>query len=293
MQDIKPLLVFAAVLQHGSMNAAALVLGMTPSAVSQHISRLETLHQVKLLHRSTRRLAPTDAGRTLGNHCHHLQRILTDTHTALNNLKTEAAGEIRLALTSGLIDAPALHKSLKQLQQHYPNIQPVLHVADTLADLQQGGIDIAIRGGDHALDHPDLIARPLTTWHWQICAAPAYLAQHSPITHPNQLHQHQWLHFLPIRSILQRAEEHYLLDISHSIACHQLAAARSLSAAGLGLSLQLAGEVTDWVAQGRLSIVLPDWQLPAVHLYAVTPYRVQSAKTEAVMNILLSNFQHT
>ena len=52
MQDIKPLLVFAAVLEHGSMNAAANALGMTPSAVSQHVSRLEAQHGVKLLHRA-------------------------------------------------------------------------------------------------------------------------------------------------------------------------------------------------------------------------------------------------
>lgn len=292
MQDIKPLLVFATVLEQGSMNGAATALGMTPSAVSQHISRLETLHQVKLLHRSTRHLVPTDAGRALGHYCQQLQRTLNDTHTALNNLKTEAAGEVHLALTSGFIDAPALHNTLQHLQQHYPNIRPVLHVADNLADLQQGGIDIAIRGGDHALDNPDLIARPLATWHWQICAAPAYLAQHTPITHPNQLHQHHWLHFLPIRSILQRDGESYLLDIANSIPCYQLAATRSLTAAGLGLSLQLAGEIKTWVEQGRLNIVLPDWHLPAVHLYAVTPYRVQSAKTEAVMNVLLHYFHN-
>jgi len=48
MDDLKPLLAFAAVLEHGSMNAAAQALGMTPSAVSQHISRLEKLHGVKL-----------------------------------------------------------------------------------------------------------------------------------------------------------------------------------------------------------------------------------------------------
>ena len=58
MQDIKPLLVFATVLEHGSMNAAAAALGMTPSAVSQHINRLETLHGIKLLNRSTRSLSP-------------------------------------------------------------------------------------------------------------------------------------------------------------------------------------------------------------------------------------------
>ena len=79
MDDLKPLLAFAAVLEHGSMNAAAQALGMTPSAVSQHISRLEKLHGVKLLHRSTRRLAPTDAGQALAAHCRRLLATVQDT----------------------------------------------------------------------------------------------------------------------------------------------------------------------------------------------------------------------
>ena len=78
MQDIKPLLVFATVLEHGSMNAAAAALGMTPSAVSQHINRLEALHGIKLLNRSTRSLAPTDAGRALGEYCRRLAATYGD-----------------------------------------------------------------------------------------------------------------------------------------------------------------------------------------------------------------------
>ncbi len=113
MQDIKPLLVFAAVLEHGSMNAAAAALGMTPSAVSQHITRLESLHGVKLLNRSTRHLAPTDAGRALAVHCGRLRRTLADTQTALDNLKTEAAGEVHLAITSGIADTQMFQTALK------------------------------------------------------------------------------------------------------------------------------------------------------------------------------------
>ena len=89
MQDIKPLLVFATVLEYGSMNAAAAALGMTPSAVSQHINRLEALHGIKLLNRSTRSLAPTDAGRALGEYCRRLAATLADTRTVIDNLKTE------------------------------------------------------------------------------------------------------------------------------------------------------------------------------------------------------------
>lgn len=290
MQDIKALLVFAAVLEAGSMNAAAKLLGMTPSAVSQHITRLEQLHGVKLLHRSTRRLTPTDAGQALAQYCQRLRQTLGDTLQALDNLKTEAAGELNIALPSGMALAPPFQTALQRLQQAYPEIRPQLHCNDALADLKQEPIDIALRGGEHALDAPDLVARHLTTWHYQICAAPAYLAAHAPITHPQTLTGHLWLHYLPVRTTLQRGSESYLLDVAHSMACSQLAAVSALTEAGLGLSMQLNGEVSGLVAQGRLQVVLPDWTLPALNVYAVTSYRVQSAKTEVALRILQESF---
>ena len=106
MDDLKPLLVFAAVLEHGSMNAAAQALAMTPSAVSQHIARLKNLHGVKLLHRSTRRVSPTDAGAALGQYCRRLNATLHDTRLALANLKTEIAGEVRLAAPTSMGTPP-------------------------------------------------------------------------------------------------------------------------------------------------------------------------------------------
>lgn len=290
MHDIKSLLTFATVLEHGSMNAAATALGMTASAVSQHITRLESIHGVKLLNRSTRRLTPTDAGQALATHCARLRRTLADTQTALDNLKTEAAGELRLAITSALADTPVFQKALIRLQHEYPNIRPVLHVSDQLADLQQDSIDLALRGGEHALDNPDLIARHLVTWPWQICGAPDYLAQHPPITRPEQLHGCRWLHFLPVRTTLHCGSESYLLDITDSMPCSQLSAVRSLTLGGVGLSLQLAGEVRQHLRAGRLKAVLPKWTLPAANLYAVTSYRVQSAKTEAAVKLLQEAF---
>ena len=91
MQDIKPLLVFAAVLEHGSMNAAAAALGMTPSAVSQHVGRLERQYGVKLLNRSTRRMAPTEAGRALAASCTRLLACADDAFAMLENVKRPIA----------------------------------------------------------------------------------------------------------------------------------------------------------------------------------------------------------
>ena len=290
MQDIKPLLVFSAVLEHGSMHAAAAALGMTPSAVSQHISRLEALHGVKLLQRSTRRLIPTDAGLSIGSYCRRLQQTLADTQQALDNLKTEAAGEVRITLTSSLIHAPAWQNAFKRLQHEFPAIRPVLYLNDHLADLQQESFDIALRGGDTALDAPDLIARPLAVWPWRICAAPAYLDAHEPITEPEALHRHRWINRLPIHVLMRRGAETYPLHIDNSLYCNQLSAVHTLTLGGFGLSLQLAGEISADLAEGSLQTVLPEWTLPTVSLYAVTSYRVQSAKTEAVLRVLQQSF---
>lgn len=290
MQDTKPLIVFAAVLEHGSMNAAAAALGMTPSAVSQHVSRLEALHGVKLLHRSTRRLSPTDAGRSLGIHCARLLHTLADAHQALENLKTEAAGEVHIALASVLADAPPFQAALQRLQQEYPNILPVLHAEDALADLQREPIDIALRGGLTALEAPDLIARPLASWRWQICAAPDYLARHGTPQQPDDLHRHRWIYCLPLRFEMTRGNGRYLFDGAGHTACRQLSTVRSLTLGGLGLSLQLEGEVRELTARGLLQPLLADWTLGAVDLYAVTSVRVQSAKTEAALRILQECF---
>lgn len=288
MQDTKALLVLAEVLEQGSMNAAAKALGMTPSAVSQHVSRLEASHGLKLLHRSTRRLVPTDAGAALGVYCMQLRETLRQTEVALQSLKTEVVGELHLALTSGMADALAFQASLREMQREHPGLSPVLHFGDDLRDLHRGEIDIAIRGGERALAAPDLVARHLATWPWQICAAPQYLARHAPVDEPAQLLGHRWLHFqpIPVRMDLRRGSEHYPLEVPSSMACSQLMAVRALTLAGMGLSIQLAGEISALVREGRLVVVLPDWSLGEVSLHAVTPHRAQSAKVRAALGIL-------
>lgn len=290
MQDIKPLLVFAAVLEHGLMNAAAAALGMTPSAVSQHIARLEKLHQIKLFNRNTRRLTPTDAGRVLGAYCGRLKTMLADTQAAVSGLKTEASGELHLSLTSGIIDAPVFQTALQRLQSTYPDIRPVLHICDTLENLQTSHTDIAIRGGDNALGDPNLVSRHLATWHWQIYASPEYLAANPEPRSPDDLYRHRWLYFLPVRTTLHKGSQSCFIDIASGIPCDQIAAVRTLTAQGFGLSVQAAAEAAPLVAQGRLKAVLPDWTLPPVNLYLVTAYRVQSAKTEAAVRIFQESF---
>ena len=290
MDDLRPLLAFAAVLEQGSMNAAAQALGMSPSAVSQHISRLEKLHGVKLLHRSTRHLAPTDAGSALGEHCRRLLASVQDARLTLTNLKTDIAGEVRLAAPTSMADAVAFQQALWRIRREHPAIRLALYFDEALADLRDGSIDIALRGGTHELDAPDLVARHLTDWRWHIYAAPAYLHDAPAITHPADLATHTWIYYELPRGELRRNGEHHLLNIEGGLYCNRLAAVRRLCAAGLGLALLADGEAADAVADGSLRVVLPDWTLPPLAIYAVTPHRVQAGRVAAVLHILRESF---
>ena len=292
MTETKPLLAFAAVIEHGTMHAAARALGMTLSAVSQHISRLEALHGVKLLKRSTRRTAPTEAGAVLAAHCVKLRQALLDAQAALDNIKTEAAGEVRLALPSPLTLAPNFQAALLRVAAEFPKISVRLFVSDELADLQRHNIDIALRGGDTALDAPDLVARHLADWQWQIYAAPSYIAQTGQPESPADLRG--WRSGSDetiVRHVLRRGVERFELETDNVWPCGDLMSARQLTAAGLGVSAQLDGEMRGWVREGRLQVLLPDWTLPKMALYAVTPHRVQSAKVAAVLGCLTNAFQ--
>lgn len=292
MDDLKPLLAFAAVMEYGSMHAAGKALGISASAISQHITRLESLHGVKLLKRSTRRLFPTEAGKILATHCQTLRQAIHNTQQALDNVKTEIAGEVSLALPTGLIFSAPLQQALLNIAKRLSLIKIRLVVADQLVDLQQQSIDIALRGGEHALDAPDLIARHLVDWQWHMVASPSYLAQHNLPKNPADLAHLRWLTCMPMTYELRYQQERILWKMPNTWNMGDLATVRQMTLAGLGASVQLAGDIATAVQQEHLTILLPQWQMPTIALYAITPHRVQSAKVAAVLAILLESF-HT
>ena len=291
MNDPKPLLVFDTVLEYGSMNAAAAALGMTPSAVSQHIGKLEKRYGVKLLKRSTRSLSPTEAGQALAGHCRRLCQTLSDAEAALENSRYEAAGSVCIAVPSPLVGARAFQAALLRTAAEYPKISIVLDVSDNLADLQSAGIDIALRGGSNALSAPDLVARHLADWPQLVCAAPAYLDSlpEAP-KRPEDLPRLRWLACRSVVLALHRNQTHRQIEIDRYWHCGDLNGVMQLTLAGLGVSVQPAGDISAQLEQGSLKALLPGWTLPALTLYAVTPHRVQSAKTAAVLGILQECF---
>ncbi len=190
MDSLKGMAIFATVVDKGSMAAAAQSLGMTPSAVSQQIRKLESRAQVTLLHRTTRRLTLTEAGEAFYRSCAQMLAIAEEAERRLGEWRDAPVGELRLAAPVGF-SGTLITQALKPLLENHRQLRLQLFFQDERIDLVAERIDLAIRVGN--LADSSLVARHLGDWSSVLCAAPAYLRQRAPINRPEQLTEVDWI----------------------------------------------------------------------------------------------------
>ena len=121
MEDLNRMAVFAAVVEHGSMSAAARQLGMTPSAISQQIRQLEAQSGVPLMHRTTHKLTLTDSGQRFYTQCAAMVQAARQARAELDAERDEPVGELRIAAVLGL--AAPLGQALAPLLHAYPQLR--------------------------------------------------------------------------------------------------------------------------------------------------------------------------
>ncbi|WP_044873942.1 LysR family transcriptional regulator [Pseudomonas sp. LFM046] len=289
MEQLKRMAVFATVVERGSMVAAAEVLGMTASAVSQQIRKLEQETQVSLLHRTTRKLTLTEAGAVFYKSCAQVLELAQQAEQRLAELRDAPVGELRIAAPVGFSNG-MLTEALAPLLEAHPGLSLQLFFHDEQIDLVEQRIDVAIRVGRQ--EDSSLVARHLADWPAVLCCSPAYLARSGPIRRPEQLLELDWI------SLNGERQQHQLtftgpggeqqrLRLECRVGCNNILAVRSFTLAGMGLSLQPKAEIREELASGRLLALLPEWQLAPVGLYIVTPRRdAQPAKVRYAIEAL-------
>lgn len=289
MEQLKRMAVFATVVDCGSMVAAAEVLGMTASAVSQQIRKLEQSTQVSLLHRTTRKLTLTEAGATFYQSCAQVVALAQQAEQRLAELRDAPVGELRIAAPVGFSGRP-ICAALAPLLQAHSGLSLKLFFHDEQIDLIEQRIDLAIRVGN--LEDSSLVARHIGDSRMLLCAAPAYLGRKAPIRHPQDLIGQDWL-------ILHGANPFNLLElhgpngqleklrVESRVSCNNILAVRHFTLAGMGISLQPEQEVHEELAAGSLRELLPEWRMPPFGIYLVTPRRdAQPAKVRYALAAL-------
>lgn len=281
------LLAFIAVARAGSFTRAAARLGVSQSALSHTISGLEARLGVRLLSRTTRSLAPTDAGeRLLHGIAPRFDEISAEL-AALSELRDKPAGNIRITCAEHSADSilwPALAKFLPE----YPDIRVELNIDYGLTDIVAQRYDAGVRLGD-AVARDMIAVRIAPDLCMAIVGAPAYFARRPPPQTPQELAAHDCIALrLPTHDNVYAWElekDAHPLKVRVDGQCVFNSGTQILRAAlaGFGLAYLPADMVEQHVAAGRLIRVLADWSptFPGYHLYY--PSRRQSSPAFALL----------
>ena len=272
-ENLNDLSAFVAVAQAHSFTKAAARLGISPSALSHAMRGLEERLGVRLLARTTRSVAPTEAGeRLLTVVLPHLQGIESEL-SALNLLRDIPAGTIRLTASEHAAYT-VIYPVLARLAADYPEIKIEMNVDNMLADLVAGRFDAGIRLGEYV--ERDMVAvRIAPDMRMAIVGTPAYFERHPQPETPQDLTQHECIGIrLPTHGGLLPWEfdkdgRSVTVRVEGQLIFNTMSLALRAVLDGLGLGYWLDDMAAEAIADGRLIRVLEDWcePFPGYHIY--------------------------
>ncbi|MDB5894482.1 MAG: transcriptional regulator, LysR family [Rhodoferax sp.] len=291
IQVLPEMVTFTRVAELGSFSAAAAVLGMTPSAASRQVTRLEKELGVQLMLRTTRQLRLTEAGEEAFARCREMVAAAQGAMDIAQQFASAPRGRVRISAPKAFA-RHVLHPLILGFLRRYPDVDVQVVVVDRDIDPIREGIDLVVRMTESP--PPGMAARPLMRVEHVLCASPRYLAMGQPIEHPRDLaghsclalgereHDHQWRfrRHDPASGAAEEADVvvHGRYTVNHS----ELRLEAVLADLGVG-------GVPSFVArqaleEGRVVRVLPDWQLQAGYqgtayiLYAPTRFTVPKCR---------------
>lgn len=271
MDKLKAMSTFVAIVDQGSLSAAGDSLDRSPAAIVRTLAGLEQHLGVRLLNRSTRRLALTDEGRDYLQHCRQILADIQAAEAQLDSHRTEPAGT--LALTAPVMFGhlhltPLLNQWLKQ----HPQMRAELTLLDRVVDLLEEGFDLALRIG-HLADS-SLIARPLGHTGYVLCASPELIQQRGQPEHPKELADWPTVCFAPAGETwaFQVEGKRWQQRITPVIRANQIDTQLAAARDGLGLCRVLSYQAQQDFERGTLVPLLSDYDPPPMPVQFVFPH---------------------
>src|SRR5688572_843168 len=201
MDDFQAMRAFSRVAELGSFTRAADELGLSRAMVSTHVRRLERRFGLRLLNRTTRKVAVTPAGADYLGHCRRVFAELAAAEETLRRGKEQPTGRLRVDVP-GSFGRHILLPALPDFLARYPAIDLDLRFNERVVDIVREGVDLAVRAGTVA--DPDVVAHRVSGSRWITCASPLYLARHGRPHTIDDLAQHVLIGSIPSGSTQPR-----------------------------------------------------------------------------------------
>jgi DNA-binding transcriptional LysR family regulator len=272
--DLNDIVVFTKVVETRSFTGAAEQLGLPKSTVSRKLAQLEERLGVRLVQRTTRKLALTDIGQAYYERC---ARIVADIHEAeqlVTDMQATPRGRVRVTAPVDL-SSRYLGAIIADFLSQHSDVNVELEANDRVVDMIEESYDVAVRFG--SLPESTLIARRLCEIRAVMCVSPAYLRRRGTPQHVEDLDDHDRVLFAPsLRTqtwVLLNGDASYEFARPAKFASNNIGAVRQAALAGAGIAMLTDFEVADDIAGGALIRVLPEWQSRPIEVHAVYPAR--------------------
>lgn len=286
MDKLRSMEVFTRIVEHGSLTAAADVLGMSPPAVVRALAALEQSVGTRLLHRTTRRQSPSDAGREYYARCKRVLAEAAEADALLSARRSAPHGRLR-------VTAPVLYGRLHvapviaTLLARHPQVEVELLLLDRVVDLVEEGIDAAIRIAH--LPDSTLVAKRIGETRRVLCAAPALIERVGMPQAPADLRRAPAVSFSglsPNDEWIFAGKAPLRVPVTPRLRTNQIDVAIDACVAGLGFGQFLCYQVEALFAAGKLTRVLDSHEPAPLPIHIVYPgARLVSANLRALLEL--------
>lgn len=286
--------VFVEVARLKSFSDAGRQLGLTRAIVSKVVAQLEERLGARLLYRSTREVSLTDAGLAYLAPCMATVEQAREATRAIHPAGAALAGPLRIQAPSSF-GSVWLADALARFSLLHPLLKPSLFVDDALLDPIRHGFDLSIRVGGIP-DTSGLASRRLAPCRGVLCATPGYLARCGMPQVPQDLRDHQCLHFSHLTDgtswHFSRGVETQTVQVNAGFTSNNGLVLQQAALRGLGIVYSTTFLAWRDLQEGTLVQVLPEWELPLNDLTALYPAgRQLSPKVRALIDFLVSEYQ--
>ncbi len=273
MDRIAAVALFIRIVERGSFSKAAAECGITQPTATKAVAAMEARLGVRLLHRTTRGVSPTEVGHLYYEKCKTIAHEIEAADNLATLMQGDMAGTLRVSCSVAFGRRVLVPLAMRYMREH-PSLAIDLSFEDRYVNLVEQGVDLAIRMG--RLPDSTLGSRYLGRNPWLMVAAPAYLKQHGVPRQPAQLSQHACLVYSTVQGddrwmLTSPDGQEQVVSVRGPLRSNNLSAVLAAAREGLGIAILPWYVARESVADGTVEPILERHALPTQEIHAVFP----------------------